>query len=94
MEVPHPFFLQVDPYPICESVWPVLHILDNLVVLGHLVEPLLSVHNCCIENVSLVDSMGSRSWLLLSFLFKLCFCFFDSRFNFVHFLFNVRSFCF
>jgi hypothetical protein len=61
MEVLRPFFLQVDPYPICESLWLALHILDNLAVLELLVEPLLPAHSCCIENASLVDSMGSRS---------------------------------
>jgi len=61
MEVLRLFFLQVDPYPICESLWPALRILDNLEVLGLLVGPLLFARSCCIENVSLVDSMGSRS---------------------------------
>jgi hypothetical protein len=73
MEVLRPFFLQVDPYPICESSWLALHIFDILAVLELLVEPLLPAHSCRIENVSFVDSMGSRSWLLFSFLFKLCF---------------------
>ena len=73
MEVLRLFFLQVDPYPICESSWLALHILDNLAVLESLVEPLLPPHSCHIENVSLVDSMSSQSWLLLSFWFKLCF---------------------
>jgi hypothetical protein len=73
MEVLRLFFLQVDPYLICESLWLVLHIVDNLAVLELLVELLLPAHICRIENVSLVDSMGSRSWLLLFFLFKLCF---------------------
>ena len=73
MEVLRLFFLQVDPYPTYELLWPALHILDSLTVLELLVEPLLPAHSCHIENVSLVDSMGSRSWLLLSFLFKLCF---------------------
>jgi hypothetical protein len=61
MEVLRPFFLQVDPYPICESLWPALHILDSLAVLELLVEPLLPARICRIENVSLVDSMSSRS---------------------------------
>jgi len=73
MEALRPFFLQVDPYSADESSWQALRILDNLAVLEPLVEPLLPVRSCCIENVSLVDSMGSRSWLLLCFLFKLCF---------------------
>jgi hypothetical protein len=73
MEALRPFSLQVGPYLICESLWLALHILDNLAVLALLVGPLLPAHICCIENVSLVDSMGSRSWLLLFFLFKLCF---------------------
>ena len=73
MEVLRLFFLQVDPYPICESSWLALHILDNLAVLELLVGPLLPGDSCRIENVSLVDSMGSQSWLLLSFWFKLCF---------------------
>jgi len=61
MEVLRLFFLQVDPYPICESLWLALHILDSLAVLALLVEPLLPAHSCYIENVSVVDSMGSRS---------------------------------
>ena len=62
MEVLRPFFLLVDLCLICESPWPALHILDNLVVLGFLVEPRLLVHSCCIGNVSLVDSIGSQSY--------------------------------
>jgi hypothetical protein len=73
MEVLRLFFLQVDPYSICGLLWLVLHILDSLAVLELLVEPLLPARSCCIENVSLVDSIGSRSRLLRSFLFKLCF---------------------
>jgi len=61
MDVLRLFFLQVDPYPVCESSWLELHILDSLAVLELLVEPLLSAHICRIENVSLVDSMGSPS---------------------------------
>jgi len=61
MEILHPFFLQVNPYPVYESLWLAPHILDNSVVLELLVEPLLPAHSCCIENASLVDSIGSRS---------------------------------
>jgi hypothetical protein len=61
MEALHLFFLQVDPYLICELLWLALHILDSLVVLERLVEPLLPVRSCCIENASLVDSIDSRS---------------------------------
>ena len=61
MEVLRLFFLQVDPYPICESLWLALHILDSLTVLTLLVEPLLPAHICRIESVLLVDSMGSQS---------------------------------
>jgi len=80
MEVLHPFFLQVDPYPICESLWLALHILDNLVVLELLVEPLLPAHSCCIENASLVNS----KWLtvLTAYLFP------------VQVLLSILSFCF
>jgi hypothetical protein len=61
MEVLRLFFLQADPYPICESLWLAPHILDSLTVFEPLVEPLLPAHICRIENVSLVDSISSRS---------------------------------
>ena len=56
------FFLQADPYPIYESLWPAPHILDNLLVSELLVGLLLLAHSCCIENVLLVDSTGSQSY--------------------------------
>ena len=56
MEVLRLFFLQVDPCPICESLWLALHILDSLAVLELLAEPLLPAYSCRIENSSLVDS--------------------------------------
>jgi hypothetical protein len=37
--------LQADPYPVCESSLLVLHILDNSLALGLLVELLLSARS-------------------------------------------------
>jgi hypothetical protein len=52
------FFLQADPCLVGESLWLVLHILDNWAVSELLVGPLLFVRSCHIENVSLVNSNG------------------------------------
>jgi len=51
-------FLPVDLYLVGESLWQMLHILDNWAVLGLHRELLLSVHSCRIETVSLVNSNG------------------------------------
>jgi len=94
MEVRDLFFLQVDLYPIYELPWLAPHILDSLAALELPVEPLLPAHSCCTENASLVVPIDSRSQLLLFFWLKLCFRFFDSRFDIVHFFLKVYSFCF
>jgi hypothetical protein len=93
-EALRPFFLQVDLCPIYESLWLALHILDSLAALELPLEPLLPAHSCCIENASLVVPIYTRPKLLFSFWLKLCFRFFDSRFNIVHFFFKVDFFCF
>jgi hypothetical protein len=80
MEVLHPFFLQVDPYPICESLWLALHILDNSVVLELLAKFVSFVRSCCIEKALVVNS----KWLtaLTAYLFP------------VQVLLSILSFCF
>jgi hypothetical protein len=67
MEALHPFFLLVDPYPICESLWLALHILGSSEVLKRLAEPLLPARSCCIENASLAYSFDSQSLATASF---------------------------
>jgi hypothetical protein len=56
MEVLRLFFLQADPYPICESSWLALHILGNLAVLELLAEFVSFVRSCCSEKASVVNS--------------------------------------
>jgi len=80
-------FLLAGPCPACESSLLVLRTLGSWLALGLLGEPLLFVRSCRIGNVSLVNSMASRSLWLSSAFFKHRLQLFYSCFNIADFLF-------